>query len=114
MVPSGSITADSLAFSALASRRILENKLPEETAQARLKQIGMMNVLHYMVDAGRELTVATIVAETGLTRTGVNEVILPLVQKGLVIERLSTNTMGRGKARVFTVSSALLPSASGR
>lgn len=110
MAPRGSITLDSLDFSARASRVIMEAKLTGETAQARLKQIGMMNVLHYMLEAGRELTVATIIAETGLTRTGVTEVIDPLVGKGLLIERFGTNAMGRGKARIFEIDPALLPS----
>lgn len=112
MAPRGSITLDSLAFSALASRMILDDRLPDETAQARLKQIGMMNVLQYMLELGRELTVSAIVTETGLTRTGVNEVLDPLVRKGLLVERVGTNAMGRGKARFFEISSVLLPSPS--
>ncbi|NLS07191.1 TrmB family transcriptional regulator [Rhizobium sp. P32RR-XVIII] len=112
MAPRGSITLDSFAFSALASRMILDDRLPDETAQARLKQIGMLNVLQYMLELGRELTVSAIVTETGLTRTGVNEVLEPLVRKGLLVERVGTNAMGRGKARFFEISPALLPSPS--
>lgn len=94
----------SLAFSALIMRHILDNPLEDETPQSRLKQIGMMSVLYYMHQGNQRLTLSNIMELTALTRGGVSETIDQLVARKLLTETLTTNSMGRGRAREFRIA----------
>jgi DNA-binding MarR family transcriptional regulator len=96
-----------LAFSALILRLIMDNPRAGETAQSRLKQVGMMSILYHMHIGQVSLTLTNIIEETGLTRTGVAETIDQLVQRNILIETLEKNVLGRGTARRFHISSTL-------
>lgn len=96
-----------LSFSAIVLREIMDNPMPDETASARLKQVGLMTVLYYMNVANRALSLASITEETGLTRGGVYETIEFLLRRKLLEETETKNALGRGKARRFFIPVAI-------
>jgi DNA-binding MarR family transcriptional regulator len=98
----------SLAFSGLILHEILDHPIEDETPQARLKQIGMMTVLYTMTQAHQQLTLSNIIEVTKLTRGGVKETVDLLVKRGMLMETMGKNAMGRGTARQFEVSEVLL------
>lgn len=96
-----------LAFSALILRLIMDHPRDGETAQSRLKQIGMMSVLYHMHLGQVPLTLTNIIEETGLTRTGVAETVDQLIQRKILNETLEKNILGRGTARRFRIAPVL-------
>ncbi|OBZ97588.1 transcriptional regulator (plasmid) [Pararhizobium polonicum] len=94
----------SQALSVFAVREILEKPIEGESAQSRIKQIGMMNILYMMHQAHQKLTLSNIIEITGMTRGGVIETIDLLVERGILLETLGKNSMGRGTARQFEFS----------
>ena len=96
-----------LAFSALVLRLIIDNPRNGESAQSRLKQVGMMTILHHMHIGQVPITLSNIIEETGLTRTGVAETIDQLVQRKILRETLEKNKLGRGTARRFHIAPSL-------
>ncbi|MGO6816569.1 MarR family transcriptional regulator [Rhizobium brockwellii] len=98
-----------LAFSGLILHEILDHPLnDDETPQARLKQVGMMTILYSMNQAHQKLTLSSIMEITALTRSGVKETVDLLVKRGMLDETIVKNSMGRGTARQFEISQALL------
>ena len=95
------------AHSAFAIREILEKPLEGETAQSRIKQIGLLNILYMMHLAGEALTLSNIIKFTSMTRNGVVETMDLLVERGVLVETLGKNSMGRGTARQFELSPAV-------
>lgn len=95
------------ALSAFAVREILEKPLEGETAQSRIKQIGLLNILYMMHLADVQLTLSNVIKFTGMTRNGVIETMDLLVERGVLIETLGKNSMGRGTARQFELSPAV-------
>ncbi|QTG17028.1 transcriptional regulator (plasmid) [Agrobacterium tumefaciens] len=91
----------SQALSVFAVREILEKPIEGESAQSRIKQIGMMSILYMMHQAHEKLTLSNIIAITGMTRGGVIETMDLLVERGILLETLGKNSMGRGTARQF-------------
>lgn len=99
-----------LALLTMVTKQIMENPLEEETPAGRLKQVALTTVivvekLHTTISP---ITLAQLVDITGLTRSGVVESVEPLVQRGLLIETMGRNSMGRGTARQFELAPALL------
>ncbi len=92
------------ALSVFAVREILEKPLDGESAQSRIKQIGMFNILYLMHQAHQKLTLSNVIEITGMTRGGVVETVDLLVQRGILTETLGKNSMGRGTARQFEFS----------
>ena len=92
------------ALPLFAVREILDKPLEDETPQSRIKQIGMMNILYMMHLAGAALTLSNIIKFTGMTRNGVVETMDLLVARGVLVETLGKNSMGRGTARQFELS----------
>ncbi|MBY5770123.1 MarR family transcriptional regulator [Rhizobium leguminosarum] len=97
-----------LAFSGLILHEILDHHLDDETPQARLKQLGMMTILYSMNQTHQKLTLSSIMEITALTRSGVKETVDLLVRRGMLDETIVKNSMGRGTARQFEISEALL------
>jgi DNA-binding MarR family transcriptional regulator len=91
----------SQALSVFAVREILEKPIEGESAQSRIKQIGMMNILYMMHQAHEKLTLSNIIEMTGMTRGGVVETMDFLVERGILLETMGKNSMGRGTARQF-------------
>ncbi|QYA17430.1 transcriptional regulator [Rhizobium sp. AB2/73] len=91
----------SQALSVFAVREILEKPIEDESAQSRIKQIGMVNILYLMHQSHEKLTLSNIIEITGMTRGGVIETMDLLVQRGILLETLGRNSMGRGTARQF-------------
>lgn len=98
------------ALSVFAVREILDKPLEDESAQSRIKQIGMINILYMMHQAHEKLTLSNIIQFTGMTRGGVIETMDLLVKRGILTESLGKNSQGRGVARQFELSSRLLDS----
>lgn len=96
------------ALSIFAVREILDKPLEDESAQSRIKQIGMINILYMMHQAHEKLTLSNIIQFTGMTRGGVIETMDLLVKRGILTESLGKNSQGRGVARQFELSSRLL------
>lgn len=94
----------SQALSVFAVREILEKPIEGESAQSRIKQIGMMNILYMMHQSHEKLTLSNIIQFTGMTRGGVIETMDLLVERGILVETLGKNSMGRGTARQFEFS----------
>jgi DNA-binding MarR family transcriptional regulator len=97
-----------LAFSGLIMHEILSKPLEDETPQARVKEVGMMTILYAMTQAHQKLTLSNIMEVTKLTRSGAKETVDLLVKRGMLSETMVTNSMGRGTARQFEISSDLL------
>ncbi|MDQ0563026.1 hypothetical protein QO004_004835 [Rhizobium mesoamericanum] len=90
------------AFMTMSINQILNNPLEGETPSARLKQVGLMTVIGAL--NGEPLTLSRLVDITGLTRSGVGECMGPLVERGILVEEMGKNSMGRGMARQFHLS----------
>lgn len=88
-------------FSAYALQEILEKPLEGETPQSRLKLLGLMTVLYMMHQSHEELTLTNISRITGLTRNAVAESVDALVERGILLETMGKNSMGRGTAKQF-------------
>lgn len=88
-------------FSAYALQEILEKPLEGETPQSRLKLLGLMTVLYMMHQSHEELTLTNISRITGLTRNAVAESVEALVTRGILLETMGRNSMGRGTAKQF-------------
>ncbi|MGN8024335.1 MarR family transcriptional regulator [Phyllobacterium sp. 22229] len=97
----------SLAFSSRVLRRIMDNPRSNETAQSRLKQVGMMSVLYHMHISHIPLTLTTIIGQTGLTRSGVAETVDQLLARHILAETMERNSLGRGTARRFHIDEDL-------
>jgi hypothetical protein len=95
----------SQALSVFAVREILDKPIEGESAQSRIKQIGMVNILYLMHQSHQKLTLSNIIEITGMTRGGVIETIDLLVRRGVLTETLGKNSMGRGTARQFEFAS---------
>lgn len=98
----------SLTFAAHTLREIMDNPLPDETAQSRLKQVGMMSVIYYMHVGNISLNLTSLMEQTGLTRRGVGETVDQLVKREMLTEEMGKNSMGRGTARQFAINPRLL------
>jgi hypothetical protein len=107
MTSSLNISWHGLSFSAVTLREIMDNPLDGETASARLKEVGLMSVLYYMHVGNKALTLANITEETGLTRGGVYETVEFLLKRGLLRETEVKNSLGRGRARQFAITSSI-------
>ena len=99
-----SAQSQNLAFSGRVMREIMDNPVEAETPQARLKQVGMMMVLHSMVQAQQSLTLTSIMEITHLTRSGVKETIDQLIARQMLTETMVKNALGRGMARQFEIA----------
>ena len=99
-----------LALLTMVTRQIMANPLEDEMPAGRLKQIALMTVIivEKLHTATSTITLAQLVEMTGLTRTGTIQSVDPLVQRGLLVETMGRNSMGRGTARQFRTSPALL------
>lgn len=84
--------------SVLALEEVLDKPVDGETPQSRLKQVGMMTVLYMMHQRGEKLTLANIKEVTGMTRNTAKESIDPLVARGILLETIVKNSVGRGTA----------------
>lgn len=97
-----------LSFSTITINQILANPLEGETPTARVKQIAVMMVVARLHGDGLPVTLTRLTEITGLTRSGIAQTIGPLVKRGLLVEEMGKNAMGRGMARQFKMSPTLL------
>lgn len=99
-----------LALLTMVTRQIMANPLEDETSAARLKQIALMTVIvvEKLHATASPITLAQLVDMTGLARNVAAQTVDPLVDRGLLIEEMGKNSMGRGMARQFQIAPAVL------
>lgn len=98
-----------LALLTLVTRQIMANPLEDETSAARLKQVALLTVIviEKLHTSGLPITLAQLVEMTGLARNVAAQTVDPLVERGLLIEEMGKNSMGRGMARQFQIAPAV-------
>ena len=94
-------------FGQYVMKLIVDNPLPGETAASRMKQIGMMTIMHHMAVTGIETTATNIVKNSGISRPSLSEVLQPLVDRKLLREEIRRNALGHGKVLVYHFDDAL-------
>lgn len=87
--------------------QILRNPLTGESASSRMKQVALMTVIYTCIPRNSLVSLSDLGRITGLTRAGIIETIEPLVRRGLLIETMGKNSMGRGTARYFEIASSV-------
>jgi DNA-binding MarR family transcriptional regulator len=87
--------------------QIMSNPLDGESASSRLKQVALMMVIHASLPHDGLVSLTDLARITGLTRGGIIETIEPLVRRGLLVETMGKNSMGRGTARYFEIASSV-------
>ncbi len=99
-----------LALLTMVTRQIMANPLKDETSAARLKQIALMTVIvvENLHTTASPITLAQLVDMTGLARNVAAQTVDPLVERGLLIEEMGKNSMGRGMARQLQIAPAVL------
>lgn len=98
-----------LALLTIITRQITANPLDAETPAARFKQIALMTmiVIERLHVAGSNITLSQLAEMTGLARNALVQLIDPIVQRGLLVEEMGKNSMGRGTARQFKIAPAV-------
>ncbi|WFS69564.1 hypothetical protein CFBP4996_26185 (plasmid) [Agrobacterium leguminum] len=101
-----------LALLTMITRQIMANPLEGETPTARLKQVALMTVIviEKLHVTGSPITLAKLVDITGLARNVAAQTIDPIVQRGLLVEEMGKNSMGRGTARQFQIAPVVFQS----
>ncbi|UTV41840.1 hypothetical protein MYG64_35635 (plasmid) [Ensifer adhaerens] len=99
-----------LALLTMVTRQIMANPLEDETSAARLKQIALMTVIvvEKLHATASPITLAQLVDMTGIARNVAAQTVDPLVERGLLVEEMGKNSMGRGMARQFQIAPAVL------
>ncbi|PDT80870.1 hypothetical protein [Sinorhizobium sp. BJ1] len=92
----------------MMTNQILGNPLESETPTARVKLIGLMTLIGVLHSEDPTITLTRIMELTGLTRSVLAQDVNALVQRGLLIETMGNNSMGRGLARQFQLSPAVV------
>ncbi|WP_246765505.1 hypothetical protein [Aminobacter sp. SR38] len=90
------------------TNQILGNPLEGETPTARVKLIGLMTLIGVLHSEDPTITLTRMMELTGLTRSVLAQDMHALVQRGLLIETMGNNSMGRGLARQFQLSPAVI------
>lgn len=96
------------AYPAMMINQILRNPLEGETPTAHMKLIGLVTLIGALHSEDPIITLSRITELTGLTRSTLSQDMNALVQRGLLIETMGKNSMGRGMARQFELSSAVV------
>src|SRR5919199_6074532 len=78
--------------------RIIAEAFPEETAAARLQQIGLFTLIYMLEGDDEPVTAARLAAMTGLADAQVIRQVRKLVARGLVERTQILNKQGRGRA----------------
>ena len=83
--------------------RIIAKAFPEETAAARLQQIGLFTLIYMLEEDAEPTTAARLAAMTGLADAQVIRQVRKLVARGLVERTKILNRQGRGRAFRLTI-----------
>jgi predicted transcriptional regulator len=78
--------------------RIIAEAFPEETAAARLQQIGLFTLIYMLEEDAEPVTASRLAAMTGLADAQVIRQVRKLVARGLVERTQILNRQGRGRA----------------
>lgn len=83
--------------------RIINDAFPNETAAARLHQVGLFTLI-WMMEGQEEPVTATKLSEmTGLADAQVIRHLQKLIKRGLVERKKIPNRQGRGRAYQLTI-----------
>ncbi|KSV94872.1 hypothetical protein [Sinorhizobium sp. GL28] len=98
-----------LALLTMVTRQIMTNPLKDETSASRLKQVTLITVIviEKLHATGSPITLAQLVDMTGLARNVAAQTVDPLVERGILIEEMGKNSMGRSMARQFQIAPAV-------
>lgn len=87
---------------------IIDDSRPGETPASKLRQLGMIVYIIELAGKGKAITLTALVEASGLTRSGVGEIMDKLVERGCLVETMGRNAWGRGKARQFSIGGTIL------
>ncbi|UXS43061.1 MarR family transcriptional regulator (plasmid) [Agrobacterium tumefaciens] len=91
-------------LSQLLDHQIFGVRIEGETPSSRLKQYAVAVLALDLHSQGKSITLTQLTEITGLTRGALEDAIDPLVTRGVLAEAWVKNSMGRGKAREFSIS----------
>jgi predicted transcriptional regulator len=83
--------------------RIIAEAFPDETAAARLQQIGLFTLIYMLEGDGDPVTAARLAAMTGLADAQVIRQVRKLIARGLVERTQILNRQGRGRAFALSI-----------
>ena len=95
-------------FAALTMKMVLDNPLPDETPSHRVKQIGLLSIMYYMMSNDIPTTAPNIVKHTGLSRTTLNLVVKPLFTRDMLSDLYEPTSKTGGPIRCFVFSESLI------
>ncbi|MUZ74528.1 hypothetical protein GOZ90_17725 [Agrobacterium vitis] len=96
------------AFATMTLNQIFGNPMEGETSSARVKQVTIMMLVGRLHGDGKPIALTPLVEITGLHRTAVARSMRFLVKRGLLVEEMGKNPMGRGTARQFEIFPAFI------
>lgn len=121
MVPKLPPQLANTVLSAVTTYQVFGQLLAGESAGSRLRQYGLMSIIVELHAQRIPITITSLAEITGLSRPSLEELLNPLVERGLLTESWVKNSLGRGKARQFAIAKviavdlgALLDSLSGQ
>ena len=88
------MTFPSSMFASYAMKMVLDDPLPDETPSHRVKQIGLLVIMQEMIVNGVETNSVNIVKHTGLSRSTLNVVVKPLLDRGILSDVYEPNRTG--------------------
>ncbi|UWU19553.1 hypothetical protein N2599_36585 (plasmid) [Rhizobium sullae] len=96
------------AFATMTLNQIFGNPLKGESPSARMKQVSVMLVVGQLHGDGKPISLTPLIEITGIHRSAVAQAMRFLVERGLLVEEMGKNSMGRGMARQFEISPAFI------
>jgi hypothetical protein len=79
-------------------QEILAEAFPDETAAARVQQIGIFTIIFMLQGDGEPVTAARVAAVSGLAQSHVSKQLPKLLKVGIVERTAITSPHGRGRA----------------
>jgi hypothetical protein len=91
-------------LSAVTTYHVFGQILDGESPGSRLRQYGLMAIILELHAQRIPITITSLAEVTGLSRPSLEELLNPLVKRGLLTETWVKNALGRGKARQFAIA----------
>lgn len=106
--PIDALELSSATFTAAVMRRILADPDPDETGADRLRQIGLMVLIHNLQLRGIEATTSKIEELSGTDRRTIYDMARSLEGKGLLTRTSITNRHNKGRVFKYEIPEAVL------
>lgn len=94
-------------FTQVVTRLILDTDLPSDTPAPRIKQIGMMIVIHMMTENGIETNANNVCKTSGVARATLPNIMKPLLIRRLLREEMRRNRTGKGRCLLYVFDDGL-------